>query len=49
MQSFKSDELPENPRESANPLSAIMFWLVFVYFLSTMENLMTELGVTFDN
>uniref|UniRef100_A0A1I8MDU6 ABC transporter n=1 Tax=Musca domestica TaxID=7370 RepID=A0A1I8MDU6_MUSDO len=43
MQSFKSDELPENPRESANPLSAIMFWLVFVYFLSTMENLMTEL------
>ncbi|XP_075167851.1 putative multidrug resistance-associated protein lethal(2)03659 [Haematobia irritans] len=25
MQSFKADELPENPRESANPLSALMF------------------------
>ncbi|XP_005190478.1 probable multidrug resistance-associated protein lethal(2)03659 [Musca domestica] len=42
MQSFKSDELPENPRESSNPLSAMMFCFTMPTFFKGRKRVLDE-------
>ncbi|XP_017474879.1 PREDICTED: probable multidrug resistance-associated protein lethal(2)03659 [Rhagoletis zephyria] len=42
MQSFKADELPRNPRESANPLSTIMFCYTMPVFFKGRKKTLDE-------
>ncbi|XP_005190477.1 probable multidrug resistance-associated protein lethal(2)03659 [Musca domestica] len=42
MQSFKSDELPENPRESSNPLSTMMFCFTMPTFFKGRKKVLDE-------
>ncbi|XP_067646383.1 probable multidrug resistance-associated protein lethal(2)03659 [Eurosta solidaginis] len=42
MQTFKADELPENPRESANPLSALMFCFTMPVFFKGRKKILDE-------
>ncbi|XP_013098645.2 probable multidrug resistance-associated protein lethal(2)03659 isoform X1 [Stomoxys calcitrans] len=42
MQSFKADELPENPRESSNPLSSLMFCFVMPTFFKGRKKVLEE-------
>ncbi|KNC31638.1 putative multidrug resistance-associated protein lethal(2)03659 [Lucilia cuprina] len=42
MQSFKADELPENPRETANPLSALMFCFAMPTFFKGRKKILDE-------
>ncbi|XP_019893676.2 probable multidrug resistance-associated protein lethal(2)03659 [Musca domestica] len=42
MQSFKADELPENPRETANPISSLMFCFVMPTFFKGRKKVLDE-------
>ncbi|XP_061402316.1 probable multidrug resistance-associated protein lethal(2)03659 [Musca vetustissima] len=42
MQSFKADELPENPRESSNPLSSLMFCFTMPTFFKGRKKVLDE-------
>ncbi|XP_061393549.1 probable multidrug resistance-associated protein lethal(2)03659, partial [Musca vetustissima] len=42
MQSFKADELPQNPRETANPLSTMMFCFTMPTFFKGRKKVLDE-------